>query len=137
MHRRLVPDGKGGFKRDGDKSWKAEEGTKSGDVFVNFGAKSENEGEANEGCSKPKRSRAKRSADGACKNSREDENGGGLLVTVVTPKRSDKDKESVSCHDVIRDIAASKPHYLGNGHLRSAKVIEEVIVLSISIISQG
>ena len=136
MHRRLVPDGKGGFKSYGDKSWKAEEGPKSGEVFVNFGAKNENEGEANEGCSKPKRSRAKRSADGASKNSREDENG-SLLVTVVTPKRSDKDKESVSCHDVIRDIAAWKPHYLGNGHLRSAKVIEEVIVLSISIISQG
>ena len=101
-----------------------EEGPRSGEVFINFGVKNENEGEANEGCSKPKRSRSKRGADGACKKGEEES--GSLLVTVVTPKRSDKDKESVSCHDVIRDIADSKPHYLGPGDVRGTESIEKV-----------
>ena len=93
-----------------------------GELFINFGVK--NESDADEGCSKPKRSRSKRTADGARKSG-EDESG-GLLVTVVTPKRSDKDKESVSCHDVIRDIASSKPQYLGPRDLGSAEKIEKV-----------
>ena len=47
-------------------------------------------------------------------------------MTVVTPKRSDKDKESVSCLDVIRDIAASKPQYLGPGDLGGTLSIKKV-----------
>ena len=67
MHRRLIPNGRGGFDKDEDKSWKADEVPRSGDFFINFGPKNENEAEGNEGCSKPKRSRSKRGADGACK----------------------------------------------------------------------
>ena len=121
---RYVPNDKGGFRKELDKSWTAVEDPTKGEIFINFGSKNENEAEANEGGSRAKRSRVKRTADGTHKN-REDE-GNGLLVTVVTPKRSDKDKESVSCHDVIRDIAASKPHYLGNGQLRGTEDIEKV-----------
>ena len=58
---------------------------------------------------------------------REDESG-SLLVTIVTPKRSDKDKESVSCHDVIRHIAASKPQYLGAGDLGGDGRVEKVML---------
>ena len=120
----MVPNGKGGFVKEQEKSWTAVEDPTKGELFINFGSKNESEAEANEGGSRAKRSRVKRTADGVHKN-REDE-GSALLVTVVTPKRSDKDKDSVSYHDVIRDIAASKPHYLGNESLRGKEVIEQV-----------
>ena len=118
---RYVPNDKGGFRKELDKSWTAVEGPTKGELFINFGSKNENEAEANEGGSRAKRSRAKRTVEGVYKDE-----GSGLLVTVVTPLRSDKDKESVSYHDVIRDIAASKPHYLGNDSLRGKEMIEQV-----------
>ena len=119
-----MPNGKGGFVKELDKSWTAVEDPRKGELFINFGSKNESETEAIEGGSRAKRPRVKRTADGVHKN-REDE-GNGLLVTVVTPKRSDKDEESVSYHDVIRDIAASKPQYLGNDSLRGKEMIEQV-----------
>ena len=119
-----MPNGTGGFVKEQEKSWTAVEDPIKRELFINFGSKNESEAEANEGGSRAKRSRVKRTADGNHKN-REDESS-GLLVTVVTPKRSDKDKESVSCHDVIRDIAASKPRYLGNDSLRGKEMIEQV-----------
>ena len=117
MHCRLKPDRKGGFVKDGDKSWKVAEDPRTRELFINFGAKNENEGDSKT------TKRLKRTADGACKNG-EDDNG-NILVTVVTPLRCDK-AESVSCRDVIRDIAGSKPHYLGPGDLGSAGRTEKV-----------
>ena len=65
---RIKPDGKGGFIKDFGKCWKAVEDTRSGELLINFGTKTENVAEGNEGCSKPKRSKVKRTSDGACKN---------------------------------------------------------------------
>ena len=65
---RLIPDSRGGFVKDFGKCWKAVEDQRSGELLINFGTKTENGGEGNEGGSKPKRSKAKRTSDGACKN---------------------------------------------------------------------
>ena len=129
MNGRLVPNDKGGFRKELEKSWTALEDPTKGELFINFGSKNESEAEANEGGSRAKRSRVKRTADGIHKN--RDDEGSGLLVTVVTPKRSDKDEESVSCHDVIRNIAAAKPHYLGNGQLKDIEKVSFCEVFSI------
>ena len=84
-----MPNDKGGFRKELEKSWTALEDPTKGELFINFGSKNESEAEANEGGSRAKRSRVKRTADGNHKN-RDDESS-GLLVTVVTPKRSDKE----------------------------------------------
>ena len=65
---RLIPDGKGGFVKDFGKCWKAVEDPRSGELLINFGTKGENGDEVSEGCSKSKKSKAKRTSDGACKN---------------------------------------------------------------------
>ena len=122
FHSRLRPDGRGSFIRDGDKSWYVAEDTEKGEVFINFGPNCTNNFGENEG-DDTRTKRLKRTADGATKN--KDDETDSLLLTVVTPLRCDKEN-SVSCRDVIRDIAGSKPHYLGPGDLRSAERIEGV-----------